>query len=474
MPRQYLCIHGHFYQPPREDPVTGIIPLEEGSAPYENWNERIHAECYQPNAHLGNFEQISFNLGPTLCAWMAAAHPETLQSIVRQERVNYLRYGCGNAMAQPYNHTILPLASRQDKITQVVWGIADFEYRFGHKPLGMWLPETAVDLETLEVLADCGIRFTILAPWQSTDPHLDVRFPHRVSLSAGRSLVVFFYERGLSTGISFNPSWTNNADDFIRAQLLPVYQAGSQANGQPRLVTLASDGELYGHHQPLRDYFLAHLVNGASHQADLTPVFPSLWLNQFPVKSYTTILENTSWSCQHALTRWSGECDCTPGGNQWKYHLRSALDWLSQELDKLYLSAISNWVADPWELRNAYIQVMLGQRSAADLIAEMAGHQLPAEAIQPLDLYLQAQYERQRMYTSCGWFFEDFDRIEPRNNLAYAAQAVRLVQLASGENLAPEMVKKLEPVLSLRSGLRGSQVFLDHLKIFKQPVNLKT
>jgi len=150
------------------------------------------------------------------------------------------------------------------------------------------------------------------------------------------------------------------------------------------------------------------------------------------------------------------------------------LDWLSQELDKLYLSAISNWVADPWELRNAYIQVMLGQRSAADLIAEMAGHQLPAEAIQPLDLYLQAQYERQRMYTSCGWFFEDFDRIEPRNNLAYAAQAVRLVQLASGENLAPEMVKKLEPVLSLRSGLRGSQVFLDHLKIFKQPVNLKT
>ena len=182
-----LIIHGHFYQPPREDPLTGEIPIEPGAAPYRNWNERIHAQCYYPNALLHNFAGISFNIGPTLIEWMFDYDPETEASIVEQNRANLEAYGVGNAMAQAYNHTILPLASHHDKITQVRWGIADFELRFGQKPQGMWLPETGVDDETLAVLADCGIEFTILAPWQADTPNLDSipSLPRRIGRRKG-------------------------------------------------------------------------------------------------------------------------------------------------------------------------------------------------------------------------------------------------------------------------------------------------
>jgi alpha-amylase/alpha-mannosidase (GH57 family) len=200
MDNMSFCVHGHFYQPPREDPLTGEIPIEPGSAPYRNWNERINAQCYRPNAQLGNFERISFNIGPTLMQWMAKHDPETANLIVHQERKNLERFGFGNALAQPYNHTILPLASLEDKITQVRWGIADFEFRFGHKPEGMWLPETAVDHESLQVLVDNGIQFTILAPWQADTDHLDTSQPYRVNLVSGKDIIVFFYNQDLSTG----------------------------------------------------------------------------------------------------------------------------------------------------------------------------------------------------------------------------------------------------------------------------------
>ena len=200
-----ISIHGHFYQPPREDPISGLIPKEMGAAPYGNWNERIHAECYLPNTLLGNFEKISFNIGPTLFSWMKTYDPSATRSIVAQDAANIRQNGVGNAIAQAYHHTILPLATREDKITQVEWGIADFEYQFGHRPIGMWLPETAVDLETLNILAEHGIEFTILAPWQAESDHLDVTEPYRVALSAGKSINVFFYHQGLSTAVSFNP-----------------------------------------------------------------------------------------------------------------------------------------------------------------------------------------------------------------------------------------------------------------------------
>jgi alpha-amylase/alpha-mannosidase (GH57 family) len=186
-----LCIHGHFYQPPREDPITGLIPQEVGAAPYQNWNERIHAECYRPNAELGNFERMSFNIGPTLFRWMESHDPDTYHRILAQDRANLERNGVGNAMAQAYNHTILPLATLADKRTQIKWGIADFTHRFGRKPEGLWLPETAADLETLTVLAEQDIQFTILAPWQGDLDPLDTSEPYRVALPDGRSIAVF-------------------------------------------------------------------------------------------------------------------------------------------------------------------------------------------------------------------------------------------------------------------------------------------
>ncbi len=238
-----------------------MIPQEPGAAPYRNWNERIHDHDYRPNAILGNFERISFNIGPTLLDWMADYDPRTVQQIIDQDRWNFERQGVGNAIAQSYNHTILPLASREDKITQVRWGIADFEHRFGHMPLGMWLPETAVDEETLQILADNKIQFTILAPWQADANLLDTSQPYLVPLKNKKNITVFFYDQDLSTRISFDPAATSNADLFITQYLLPKYQPNG--NDIPKLVLVASDGELYGHHQPFRDKFLSYLMRGA-------------------------------------------------------------------------------------------------------------------------------------------------------------------------------------------------------------------
>ena len=268
-----LCIHGHFYQPPREVPLTAEIPHEEGAAPFPNWNERIYDHCYAPNVHLKNFERLSFNVGPTLWNWMFEQHADTCAEIVKQEHVDWKRYGVSNAMAQPYNHSILPLANKEDKLTQIRWGIEDFEFRYGHRPQGMWLPETAVDLETLETLVECGIEYTILAPWQAEELP-DTNRPYLLAIEGNRKLSAFFYNQDLSTRVSFDPTSTVNADEFLQNAILPQFKSGKDADGAPQLVTLASDGELYGHHQPFRDKFLQHLLNGAlkreRHHLDLS------------------------------------------------------------------------------------------------------------------------------------------------------------------------------------------------------------
>jgi hypothetical protein len=369
------------------------------------------------------------------------------------------RFGAGNAMAQAYNHTILPLASYHDKVTQAAWGIAEFEHRFGRKPQGMWLPETAVDLETLSVLAGQGIEFTILAPWQAAVRNFDPTEPYRVPLPEGQSIVVFFYQRDLSGGISFNPGMTINADNFAFNDLLPRYGAEKAQRGEPQLLLLATDGELYGHHQPLRDRFLARVVNGASSRLGLSPVYPARWLKDHPPRRSLSIREKTSWSCHHGVGRWVGNCGCTPGDESWKAQLRYALERLASGLDQLYVEAVRPYISEPWELRNRYIRVMLRQVQIEELLAEMAGRRLPKEAAARLHLLLEAQRERQRMFTSCGWFFDDFDRIEPKNNVAYAAQAVRLARMATGVDLGPGVAADLHRVRSSRSRLRADQVF---------------
>lgn len=464
MHRHAFSIHGHFYQPPREDPLTGAIPSESSAAPYPNWNERIYAECYRPNVEQRNFEQISFNIGPTLCAWLEAKHPETCVKIVEQDRANVQRYGVGNAIAQAHNHTILPLNSYRDKVTQVYWGMADFEFRFGRKPQGMWLPETAVDHETLEVLARSGIKFTILAPWQAETDELDPTEPYIVTLPQEKQVTIFFYQRDLSTRVSFDPTATADADTFAKQILQPQFNPEKSRRGEPQLLLVASDGELYGHHQRLRDRFLARLMNGASSQAGLHSTYPALWLKSHPARQRVEIKDGTSWSCHHGISRWTGACDCTPVDGAWKAKLRQAFDHLAAELDNLYLESIGRLVEDPWLLRDRYIHVLLGQLTLDELLVEMAGRVPTSEEKRRSHLMLEAQRERQRMFTSCGWFFEDFDRIEPQNNVAYAAQAVRLARLATGVNLERDVMRELKDVNSLYSGLRAEHVFQSHLR----------
>jgi len=349
-----ICIHGHFYQPPREDPFSNYIPDESGAQPFRNWNERILAECYRPNAQAGNFRKLSFNVGPTLFNWLAEFDPDISAEIISQERENYLLNGVGNGMAQGYNHLIMPLATLQDKITQVRWGVADFEFRFGHKPLGMWLPETAVDTETLCVLADCGLQFTILAPWQ-VKPQGKSRGPYLIDLPGGRQpFIVFTYDQELSTQVSFNPASTSNGDIFLD-NLLHTRQENPD-----ELILIASDGELYGHHQPFRDYFLAYLMDGGGKKRGVEWTYPAQWLQEHEVKAKATLVSDTSWSCMHGIERWKEACGCTPQAT-WKAPLREALDQTAKALDTIYAEALAPLFADPWELRHRYIEVLLGE-----------------------------------------------------------------------------------------------------------------
>ena len=453
-----ICVHGHFYQPPREDPLSGLIPDENGAEPYHNWNERIHHECYQPNAMLGNFEKISFNIGPTLFSWIEKYDPVTYQQIISQERSNYDTYGVGNAIAQAYNHVILPLANKRDKITQIQWGIADFQHRFAHEPLGMWLPETAVDLETLAYLSDHGIQFTILAPWQVegvNDPVEDQ--PYWVELPGNRSpMIVFIYQQSLSTSVSFHSEATRNAEQFADHYISPLFPTTDGPIG--RMALIASDGELYGHHKTFREKFLSHLLNGVLHQRDLNATFPGLWLKDHQPKNFIRISEYTSWSCHHGILRWMGECDCTPGAS-WKAPMRWGLEKLAEELDHHYQVFMSQYTRRKWQLRNQYIHVLLGEIDLGQLLEQFIPQKLSAVEVKKIGMLLAAQYERQRIFTSCGWFFDNFHRIEPQNNIAYAAQAVWLTHQVTGKDLKPMALALLKKVKDQRTGLRGDTVF---------------
>lgn len=452
-----FCVHGHFYQPPREDPETGRIPDEPGAEGFGNWNEKITSQCYLPNVELGNFSRISFDLGPTLGNWLAQAHPELYRSILDQEAAFFAKNGVSNAMAQSYHHTILPLSSRADRETQVRWGIADYEARFGRRPLGLWAPETAVDLETLDVLAENGIRFTILAPWQADlSGALDPSRPYRVALPGGREIAVFFFERELSLNVSFNPDATLDADRYIREFLAPMFPARGRI---PRTFVIASDGELYGHHQPNRAEFLNWLTTGAAETAGLTPLVPAQILRGAKKFSAIKIRENTSWSCDHGVDRWRGECGCAAHGD-WKAPLREALNFLADVIDFESERALCRFGLGLQETRNDYGRVLVGSESADAFAARWLGSANGA-AVERVKALMAVQLDRHRMFTSCGWYFDAFDRIEPKNNIRAAARAVRLFDALAGTDLKAEMADRLSAVRDAATGLRGDEVFLD-------------
>lgn len=452
-----FCVHGHFYQPPREDPFTGKIPIERGAFPFDNWNEKIFDQCYRPNAELGNFSRISFNIGPTLASWMENAHPETYRLIIEQEQSVYNSLGVSNAMAQSYNHTILPLATREDKETQIRWGLIDFEHRFGHKPQGMWLPEAAVDIETLRELEAAGIEFTILAPWQAnTRKAVDVSHPYSVPLGDGKSINVFFYDADLSMKVSFVPELTVNADGFVYEELLPRFGKGKRS---PEYRIIASDGELYGHHQPFRDKFLEWLTTGALTDQPVSMVFPAQILRQNPPKHHIRIREKTSWSCHHGVKRWNEVCECAEHG-EWKHGMRNAFNRIAEYVDDEMQKALKPYGLGLQEFRNEYAHVLTGEETAEEQLHRLIGADLSLSEAEKLLKLMKAQYERQRMFTSCGWFFGDFERIEARNNLAYAAMAVYLLEEVTGnEDYYRKIHRALTRVVNATTGVRASTIF---------------
>lgn len=460
----HFAVHGHFYQPSREDALTGLIPIEPSASPYPNWNECIYQRCYRPNAELGNFRKISFDIGPTLFRWLEQDHPETCQQIIEQERENFQLYGVSNAMAQSYYHIILPLASRRDKQTQLRWGIREYHHRFQHAPQGLWLPETAVDLETLELLAEEEIQFTILAPWQAAKGMLDPFQPGLLELPGGDSIAIFYYEASLSGQVSFYPTATRNATRFVQEQLHPAYQG---ENGSDKLLLVASDGELYGHHQRFRDKFLSYLLDGAANEAGLDTLYPARWLANFPVEKETMVQSNTSWSCHHGIERWRGVCGDAPLAD-WKAPLRAALEHLASAIDHIYENTLQPFIRDAWQLRDDYIQVLLKQKTADTLIQEFLSAQISDDQIKTIRLLLEAQDNRMKMFASDAWFFEEFDRIEPRNAIQYAVYAAWLVQQAVDVDVHSDLKNDLAKAISLDGQTNGEAVFSSYWYMLSQ------
>jgi alpha-amylase/alpha-mannosidase (GH57 family) len=454
-------LYGHFYQPPREDPFTGKVPQEPGAAPYANFNEKITVECYRPNAEAGNFGAISFDLGPTLAAWMEKYAPDVYARILAADWLSVRQSGHGNALAQAYNHTILPLATRRDKRTQIAWGMQDFERRFGRQPEGMWLAETAVDMESLDLLAEAGMRYTVLSPWQAAEG-IDTTEPYWVRLPSGRSLAVFFYNAPLSGGVSFDGNMTHNADSFAASYLPHHLNRQKEEQEQAQLITVATDGELYGHHKERRDQFLAHLVRAGASAFGFEVCSLGSFLARFPPKKEVKLHTPSSWSCHHGVLRWGDGCACTEGDTSWKSALRRAFDGLGAAGDALFEQHLASVVADPWAARDDYLSLREGGMASA-VFWGRHGKQGRAPKDEVLATrarrLLEAQYYQQWMYTSCGFFFEDVDRIEPRNDIAFARRAISLYWLAAGMDVQAAFVADLARVRSWRTGKTGADLY---------------
>jgi len=445
-----LCIHGHFYQPPRADPFTGRIPEEPDAAPYANWNERITAECYAPNAEAGHFGHLSFNLGGTLARWMEEHAPDTYARIVSDEKKFWRTHGASNGLAQSVHHTILPLARRRDKISQVRWGLASFRHRFGHDTQGMWLPEMAVDLETLEVLAAAGVRFIILSAEQVRGDLNAGAGPYRVRLPSGRDIAVFVRDADLSNAVSFAMPQPEDVDGWLKERL--YWRCKEQD-----LLLIATDGETFGHHHQQGMQVLHDIISGAGNRCyELTAL--GLYLRDHPPQAEVEVIENTSWSCPHGLARWVTGCECTPGDSRWKGALRRALDNLASSLDEVYIYEAQRHDLGVWSLRDNYITVVLGEADGPEFLARHDLDGLSKVEQDHLMWLLEAQFYRQRMYASCAFFFDDLDRHEPRYAIANAVRAIVLTRYATGEDLSSGFRRDLGVAVSGKTGRTGADI----------------
>jgi len=473
---RWLCIHGHFYQPPREDPWSGAIALQPSAHPFRDWNARIAAECYAPNAAarildgdgrvarvVNNYARMSFDFGPTLLAWLQVEAPEVYGAVLAADRESRERFsGHGSALAQGYNHVILPLANRRDKQTQIVWGLRDFEHRFGRPAAGMWLPETAADLESLDLLAAQGVRFTILEPhqarrvrplppatggWRSVAGGvIDTSRPYMVTLPSGRRLAVFFYDGPLARAVAFE-GLLESGDRFAGRLLGSAPRNG----GADPLIHVATDGETYGHHHRHGEMALCyalHLIesNGLARLTNYGE-----YLASHPPADEVEIVENTSWSCIHGVDRWREDCGCRIGGppgwdQAWRAPLRLALDELRDELAPLYEQAAGEIFESPWQARDDSIDLVLDPSPAA-AEAFFARHARGAVAAGERRARALRLLEMQRcamlMYTSCGWFFDDLAGLEAVQVLRYAGRAARLADELCGGQCERALLRRL-------------------------------
>ena len=471
--KRYICIHGHFYQPPRENPWLEAIELQDSAYPYHDWNERITAECYAANSVsrvldgenriielVNNYSKISFNFGPTLLYWLEAKVPSVYAAILEADRESQKNFsGHGSALAQVYNHMILPLANARDRYSQILWGIRDFERRFKRAPAGMWLPETAVDLQSLEILAELGIRFTILAPHQAgrirrlggrawrdvSGGRIDPTQAYEQRLPSGRRIALFFYDGPISRAVAFE-GLLSRGEDFAN-RLLGAF---TDDRDWPQLVHIATDGESYGHHHRFGDMALAYALNyiESNQLARLTNY--GEYLERHPPTHQVEIIEKTSWSCFHGIDRWWSNCGCNSGGhpgwNQaWRTPLRDALDGLRDSLALPFEDRGRELLKDPWAARNDYLSVI------NDRSTENAERFFDRHAARPLNdgdkttvlKLLELQRHAMLMYTSCGWFFDELSGIETVQVIQFAARAVQLAQELFGDSLEGQFVERL-------------------------------
>ncbi len=470
--KKYVCIHGHFYQPPRENAWLETIEVQDSAAPFHDWNERINFECYAPNAAarilntagritaiVNNYERISFNFGPTLLSWLDQNDPTTCRAIQTADRAARQRFdGHGSAIAQVYNHLIMPLANARDRRTQIKWGLYDFEKRFGRPAEGIWLAETAVDLATLEDLVDAGIQYTILAPrqadavrapdgeWQTVNDRIDPRRAYRCELPSGRSIALFFYDGNISRGVAFE-GLLNDGSRFAERIINTL-----DHDDTVQLAHIATDGESYGHHHKRGEMALAACLDHLDQHEGVTLTNYAQFLALFPPTWSVRIHENSSWSCVHGIERWRSNCGCHTGGEPgwsqtWRQPLREALDWLRDELELFYAQAARDIFQDPWQARDDYIQLVL-ERSEPAVEAFFRQHGRQPEPDQRSRIRALRLLEMQRnamlMYTSCGWFFNEVSGLETLQILQYANRAMHLCSVLKGPALEAAFVAQLE------------------------------
>jgi alpha-amylase/alpha-mannosidase (GH57 family) len=464
-----IVIHGHFYQPPREDPWLNEVLAEPSAAPFHDWNKRIERECYRavvaarlyappPDGRItgivNTLTSISFDFGPTLLEWLEREAPDTYAAVLEADRQSRGRHdGHGNAIAMPYHHTILPLATRRDKVTEVRWGIADFRRRFQRDPAGLWLPETAVDAETLDVLAAEGIAFTILAPHQVVRVP-DGGLPGSYRTPSGRSIALFTYDGAISHDVAFG-SLLKDAAKWAE-RLLAAGQGGSRA----RLVAVATDGETFGHHHRFGEVALAWLLRELEHRRGVRVENFAAFLARHPPQQEVELVAPTSWSCPHGVERWRADCGCRialerPTQQRWRAPLREGLDWLAAELHARFEREGAEPLGDVWAARDAYGAVV-----GSDAVSSGPFAAAPPRARELLELERNAL----RMFTSCGWFFDDIAGIEAVQILRYAARAIELAG-ADAPRLEAGLLERLARAESNAPGVgSGREVYVERAK----------